>query len=566
MDEQQQHIEREVQRKLSSERRRHNEEVASLRAILKEQQDKLIEQHEVIQQLGSVPYRYAVVHTVHNKVDVTAFQPDDRVMVIDEEAPNYKKVGSITEVNDGIATVAFEDGSGQYSIGLNEPQQIHLAEKSDGRFVVAIVDGKLWELEHPAYDLSPGDFVKVNEKNQIVGHAEYDLNSGPICTVEGVVDQCVEINNKGERYLVYNPQGIELKDGDKIAVDSGYLMVVKKLDKDNRKRYTLGHQSNINWDSIGGLERPKEMIREFLELPYSQPELFEHYGMSRPKGAVLHGPPGCGKTLLARLCAWLIAEVHGKEVIDTGYLFVKGPEILDMYVGNSEGEIRGLFARGREHYRQHGYPALLAIDEADAIMPQRGTRRSSDIADTLVPMFLGEMDGVDEEQTKENPIVILMTNRIDILDPAVIRAERISHHIKIDRPDEDAALDIMAIHTSNTPFKGDKKQVLAVTVADIFSRSRLLYRINNEHDFSFADTINGAMLKQISESAKMIALKRDVREGTSTGVDIMDFRQAVQEAYKEQEGLNHAYDLHDFAEKHHLQSKDMTVTRCFGAA
>ena len=375
----------------------------------------------------------------------------------------------------------------------------------------------------------------------------------------------IEVSLKGEKGLVFNPKGFDIIESDRVCVADGFT-IVKKLDKDSRERYKMRGELTVTFDDVGGLDHAKAQLRDLLELPYTQTELFAHYKMKRPVGALLHGPPGCGKTLLARVCVWLLANVHGKEAVDSGYIFVKGPEILDKYVGNTEAEVRGLFERGRRHFLEHGYPAVLAIDEAEAILPERGTRRSSDISDTIVPMFLGEMDGVDEEQTRCNPVVLLMTNRPDVLDPAIVRSRRISHHIKIERPDEYSAVDIFSIHTSNAPFKGDSKSVLAIATSDLFSKSRLLYRVNNEHDFTLGDTVNGAMLEQIAEDAKMIALRRDMDNKTMTGVDLVDFREAVDGVYKEQQGLNHRYDLRDFAEKHHLQPEGMEVTRCFGAA
>ncbi len=183
-------------------------------------------------------------------------------------------------------------------------------------------------------------------------------------------------------------------------------------------------------------------------------------------------------------------------------------------------------------------------------------------------MFLGEMDGIDSKQTEENPIVMLLTNRSDILDPAVTRPGRISRHIKIERPDEMGSIDILKIHTKAIPFQDEKNRmaVLAITASDVFSKSRLLYRVNNEHDFTLGDCINGAMLENIAQIARMNALHRDLAEKTKTGVVTEDFRQAVQKVFRQQRGVNHSYDLSDFAEKLGIQAQNMTIERCFGSA
>jgi SpoVK/Ycf46/Vps4 family AAA+-type ATPase len=186
----------------------------------------------------------------------------------------------------------------------------------------------------------------------------------------------------------------------------------------------------------------------------------------------------------------------------------------------------------------------------------------------MVPMFLGEMDGVDKKQTEENPITVLLTNRADTLDPAITRPGRISRHIKIERPDEMSAVDILNIHTRNIPFadESSKKATLMIATADLFSKSRLLYRVNNQHDFTIAECVSGAMLENLAQIAKMNALHRDLAEKTQTGVNTEDFRVAVKKVFSQSRGQNHSYDLQDFAEKVGLQSEKMQVERCFGAA
>jgi proteasome-associated ATPase len=379
---------------------------------------------------------------------------------------------------------------------------------------------------------------------------------------------CIEVSHKGDKFIVYNPNNLELEEGDRIVTDSAMFCAVKKLPADSRNKYKLTNEVNLTWDDIGGLELAKQDMQDALELPYLHPELYEHYNVDPLRGILLFGPPGCGKTLLARVAAWSVAKTHGKVATETGYIYVKSPEILDKWIGNTEKEIRDLFERARRHYREHGYKAILAFDEADAIMPQRGTRRSSDISDTIVPMFLGEMDGIDEKQTLENPIVILMTNRADVLDPAITRPGRISRHIKVERPDQNTSIDILSIHAKKVPFKDEKNKLstLAVVASEIYSKSKLLYRINNEHDFTLGDCVNGAMLESVVEMAKMQALHRDLSAKTKTGITIEDCRQAVQKIYRQQRGVNHSYDLQDFAEKHGIQPASMQADRCFGGS
>lgn len=573
-------IESEVQRRLGRQVSRLHEEITELRDINKELTARLIERHEKLKRLLNEPLCFGTLIKVHSFVDPCCFKTSDQVIVIDRESPYYQQSGRIisglnnTEIIDDDGTVLvklYNEEEIRFSIGIEgkEKAQVRLAEKEDGTFAVVNIDGKAWEVKGLGdLELQVGETVKVKPDNKAIVSKGYDLHAGPICHVVALANNgSVEIEHKGEKYLINNPRGFKLDEGDRVACDPTMFCVIDKLPKDNRNRYKLTTDLNVTWDDIGGLEVAKQQIQDALELPFIEPELFSFYDVQPLRGILLYGPPGCGKTLLARVMAWAVARAHGKEAIESGYIFVKSPEILSKWVGNTEQEIRELFQRARQHYHKHGYKALLAFDEADAIMPQRGTRRSSDVADTIVPMFLGEMDGVNPEDTKANPIVVLMSNRADILDPAITRPGRISKHIKIDRPGEMQSIDILDIHTRKMPFVGkDKISTLAVAVSDLFSKSRTLYRVNNEHNFTLGDAVNGAMLEALAEEAKMIALHRDLQKKTRTGVVVDDFREAVNRIARQQRGINHNYDLQDFAEKHGIQPQNMSVERCFGSA
>lgn len=575
------HIKREVQRRSALNSQKYVDEITELRSVIENCKTDLIRQHGIITRLAADPFIFGTVLKINNYCNPLFFKTNDEVLVIDSNSPHFNKGGRIisgrndTDVvdQDGFVLVRLvDDTEASFSIGIEgkNPAQVRLTQKEDGTYAIVHVDGKAWEVKGaPDLDLKIGDPVKVKPDNKAIIGIGHDLVAGPICSVVAILDDNnIEIFYKGDKYLVQNPNNISLKEGDRVATDSNMFCVVKKLPADARNKFKISSDLEVSWDNVGGLKEAKQELKNALELPFTHADIFEHYGIETLKGLLLYGPPGCGKTLLARVAAWSMSQTHGKQSVDTGYIYVKAPEILDKWVGNTEKEIRDLFERGRLHYRENGYKAILAFDEADAIMPQRGTRRSSDIADTIVPMFLGEMDGVDENQTKENPIVILMTNRADVLDPAITRPGRISRHIKIERPDQFSCIDILKIHVENTPFMegADVESILLVVASDIFSKSHLIYRINNEHDFILANCVNGAMLKNIVEIAKMNALHRDIADGKKTGLELQDFRNAIQKVYDQQRGMNHSYDLYDFAENLGIQFKDMKINRCFGAS
>ena len=572
--------EREFQRRLARYSRQYTDEITELRSVIEQCKNDLIRQNNIISRLSSDPLTFGYILKTHNFCDQTCFKTNDEILVIDINSPHFNKGGRIvgglnnTPVvdDDGHTFVLLLDGTEcKFSIGVEgkNSAQIILTQKEDGTYAVIQVDGKPWEVRGvPNLNLRAGDSVKIKPENKAIVGKAYDLNSGPICNVVAVMEDCVEVMHKGDEHLVYNPNNLLLKEGDRIATDASLFCVVKKLPADNRKKFKVNFDLNVSWDDIGGLDSAKQELRDALELPHIHPDLFKHYGVEPLRGVLLYGPPGCGKTLLARVAASSVAKTHGKQSSETGYIYVKAPEILDKWVGNTEKEIRELFERGRRHFREYGYKAILAFDEADAIIPQRGTRRSSDVSDTIVPMFLGEMDGIDSKQTEENPIVILMTNRADVLDPAVTRPGRISRHIKVERPDQISSIEILKIHTQSMPFhnESEREASLIVAASDLFSKTRLLYRINNQHDFTLGDCVNGAMLSNIVEIAKMIALHRDLETNTKTFVNLEDLRSAVQKVFRQQRGINHSFDLQDFAERLGIQSSSMQLERCFGAA
>jgi|694.fasta_scaffold12037_17 proteasome-associated ATPase len=572
------HIEREVQRRVSVFRGQQVSEVQELRQIIDACRQDLIRQNALISKMTSDPLSFGTLIRVNTHTAKECFSLNDQVIVTDPQSVYYQKAGVIigdpSNLIDEQGTVLvklLDQSEARFGIGLEGKAraQINLTDKSDGTSAIVNADGKFWEVRGvPNLNLKSGDFVKIRADNKAIVAKADDIAVGPIASVSAITDYGVEVKFRSENIIVTNPKEISLEEGDRVSIDTNLNLIVKKLPEDNSKRYSLVTEPTCSWDDIGGLEDIKQELKDAIELPMQKSDIFEYYKVKPMRGGLLCGPPGCGKTMLARACASSLASMHGKEVLPTGFIFVKAPEILNMYVGNTEAEVRNLFARSRKHYRKFGSKALLVFDEAEAILGPRGVRRSSDITDTVVPMFLGEMDGVDEQQTIENPIVLLLTNRPESLDQAVIRHRRINRHWKIGRPNEFTASNIMKLYFHNIPLDKEdaSEQYMMITLADLFSKQRLLYRVNNEHDFTLGDCVNGAMIEEIVEMAKMSALHRDLKHSTKTGINLNDLRQAVEKIHRQQASVYHELDLKDFAEKLKIEPTSMQIQRRFGSA
>lgn len=568
-------IEREAQRRVASALADSNRQIADLQDAVVQCQRVIVQQHDILKKLTGEPLCHGTIIHIHAEPDPMAFQRDDEILVTDESSPYYNYGGSLTELpfqslsagglRHFVTAKLLDLASTVVDLRLD---QIRLTTKDDGSFAIVLVDGKHWEVKNViGLDIDIGQTVKIHADSKKIVGGGYELVAGPVCHVAAVHDDGVEIDEKGEKRFVTNPRNLEVTVDDRVVVDGSFSILIRTLPCEDNDRYRIS-EPNVSWDDIGGLEDAKRQIRSAIELPFKRPDVFAHYKMKRPRGILLFGPPGNGKTLLVRAAAHALAEIHGKQAVVTGYRYVKSPELLDKWIGNTERAIRNNFNDGRQHFRQFGYPALHVYDEAEAIMPQRGSRRSSDIADTMVPMFLGEMDGADETETEANPIVFLLSNRADTMDPAITRPGRISRHIKIDRPDLDTALTILGLHSKECPFAREQQRraILAIAANDLYSKGRLLYRVNNEHDFTLGDAVSGAMLVGIVEEAKDMAMHRDLESGNMTGVTTDDFKVAIDRVFHQQRGMNHSYDLTDFAENHGLQPNQISVDRVYGAA
>lgn len=329
----------------------------------------------------------------------------------------------------------------------------------------------------------------------------------------------------------------DLREGDEVLLHPKSYQIVEHLGRPPLEvsRFAPDSIPNVKWEDIGGLEDAKRDFMEAIEMPYQNKDLYEFYKVKPIKGILLSGPPGCGKTMLGKAAARALASMHDKESVRTGFLYVKGPEILNMYVGQTEQTIRDMFFDAYRHKEEHGYPAIIFLDEADAILAARGTR-SVGIGNTIVPAFLTEMDGLEES----GAIVIIATNRPDVLDPAIVRDGRIDRKVSVTRPKKENAIEILLLNLKKIPVQeGILKEDIANEVAE------MMYDPDTyvTDELRLRDCINGAMLANVVNLAISTALHRDIAAGGKTkggsGLSLDDFKVAVERTRIASAGVRH---------------------------
>ena len=265
----------------------------------------------------------------------------------------------------------------------------------------------------------------------------------------------------------------------------------------------------IDWSQIAGLKSQVERIKEAVYAPIMYKDYYKQYGLTPCKGVLLYGPPGCGKTLIAKAIA--SAFLKGKNITKDSFIYMKGGEMLSPWVGMAENNIKSAFVRARRNYKKNGSKSIIFIDEAEALLPARGSRRSSDVDTTIVPTFLSEMDGLEDSGT----FIILATNFPNQLDPAVIRPGRIDMRIEIGRPNKEDAMDIFDLYLNKTKCSKDSTDLA------LFAASELFDKINASH-------ISGAFIKSVVDKACLLAIKRAV-QGTNNGVTEEDIQTIINE-------------------------------------
>ncbi|WP_341927374.1 proteasome ATPase [Nocardioides psychrotolerans] len=417
--------------------------------------------------------------------------------------------------------------------------------------------------------LRRGQEVMLNEALNVVAAFDFEQVGEVVMFKELLADgeRALVIANADEERVVRLAEPLlqeTIRAGDSLLLDSRAGYVYEKVPKSEVEELVLEEVPDIAYESIGGLAGQIEQIRDAVELPYLHPELFKEHQLKPPKGVLLYGPPGCGKTLIAKAVANSLAKKVAAKTGQEGksyFLNIKGPELLNKYVGETERHIRLVFQRAREKASE-GTPVIVFFDEMDSLFRTRGSGVSSDVENTIVPQLLSEIDGVE---LLENVLVIGASNREDMIDPAILRPGRLDVKIKIERPDAESARDIftkyllaeLPLHSDDlAEFGGDRQAcvdgMIRATVERMYTETEenrfleVTYANGDKEVLYFKDFNSGAMIQNIVDRAKKMAIK-DLLDHDQKGLRVSHLLQACVDEFKENEDLPNTTNPDDWA-------------------
>lgn len=484
---------------------------------------------------------------------------------------NRKLISTLTDAKEKLETL--KEKVEQLSAPPNN-YGVFLELNGDGTIDIDL-GGKKWKVNADpdinVEKLQKGQEVIVNGVLNVVAVREFDKHGEVVKIKENLDEHRVIVNLRADEERVVeiaDPlKGETLKLGDNVLLNHTTGMVMEKLPKSEVDDLLLEAVPDIKYSDVGGLAEQIEAIRDAIEMPYLYPDEYKEFSLTPPKGVLLYGPPGCGKTLIAKAIANSLAarvrEQMGKDDVKGYFINIKGPELLNKYVGETERKIREIFQKAKEKSKE-GVPVVIFFDEMDSLFRSRGMGISSDMESTLVPQFLSEIDGVEGLR---DVIVIGASNRQDLLDPAVLRPGRLDIKIKIDRPTVEGAKDIFTkFLTPDLPFSdsqlenfdGDPEKVVEYLidqgVEEMYSTRddnkfiEVTYTRGERETLYFKDFVSGAMIENIVSRAKKLAIKRFISsEGKEKGIRLEDLTDAIREEYKENEDLPNTTNPDDWA-------------------
>ncbi|WP_425271695.1 proteasome ATPase [Nocardioides euryhalodurans] len=488
-------------------------------------------------------------------------------------AQNERLAQTLREARDQITKLKEEvDRLAQPPAGFGT----FLQRNEDDSIDVFTGGRKLRVTASPSVDLETlvrGQEVMLNEALNVVAALDFEEVGEVVMFKELLADgdRALVIANADEERVVRLAEPLRaetLRAGDSLLLDARAGYAYERVPKSEVEELVLEEVPDIEYDSIGGLVNQIDQIRDAVELPYLHPDLFEQHQLKPPKGVLLYGPPGCGKTLIAKAVANSLAKkVAAKTGADGGeagksyFLNIKGPELLNKYVGETERHIRLVFQRAREK-ASHGTPVIVFFDEMDSLFRTRGSGVSSDVENTIVPQLLSEIDGVE---ALENVLVIGASNREDMIDPAILRPGRLDVKIKIERPDAESARDIFSkylvaalpLHADDLrEFGGDRDACVAgmiqATVERMYTETEenrfleVTYANGDKEVLYFKDFNSGAMIQNIVDRAKKMAIK-DYLDQDQLGLRVSHMLQACVDEFKENEDLPNTTNPDDWA-------------------
>jgi len=521
--------------------------------------------------LGARDFILDNIEQANNRIEVLEEQLlEARGQLSQSRSNNEKLTFTIQQTRDQIATLREEVEK------LTQPPAVYgtFISFNDDNTVDIYAQGRKMRVSiHPgitAGDVHRGDEVVLNESFSVIGVRKSD-GQGEVVTVKEVLDE--------RRVLVYGraeeERVVELADslketklraGDALLFDTRSNLLVEKLARQESEELVLEEVPDISYEDVGGLDSQIEQITDAVELPYLHRALFQDYELPAPKGILLYGPPGCGKTLIAKAVAnslsKKVAELSGNKNVRSYFLNIKGPELLNKYVGETERQIRIVFQRAREK-AEEGMPVIIFFDEMDSLFRTRGTGISSDMESTIVPQLLAEIDGVE---SLRDVIVIGATNREDLIDPAILRPGRLDVKIKIERPNAEAASQIFQRYLhAELPIDadiikdlggGDRDKAVQLmieeTVADMYlvdDANRFLevtYQGGDKEILYFKDFASGAMIENVVRRAKKLAVKREIAN-KGKGIRTEDLMESIRQEYRENEDLPNTTNPDDWA-------------------